>query len=147
MVRSKPASNLLNPRSSSRSVEAAFKPRARMLQLLGDQWIRDANIAVFELLKNAYDADATNVTVTIHEIERPDEASIVVEDDGSGMTFETVLNVWLEPGTDHRARQKSAGHRSPRHGRLPMGGKGDRPLCRAQTWPGGRAGDTRSRRG
>ena len=95
-----------------------------MLQLLGDQLIRDPNIAVFELLKNAYDADATEVTVTLNQIERPDEASIVVEDDGSGMTFETVLNVWLEPGTDHRARQKSEGRRSPRHGRLPMGEKG-----------------------
>ena len=95
-----------------------------MLQLLGDQLIRDPNIAVFELLKNAYDADATEVTVTLNQIERPDEASIVVEDDGSGMTFETVLNVWLEPGTDHRARQKAEGQRSPRHGRLPMGEKG-----------------------
>jgi hypothetical protein len=34
-----------------------FKPRARMLLLLGDQLIRDAGIAVFELVKNAYDAE------------------------------------------------------------------------------------------
>ena len=95
-----------------------------MLQLLGDQLIRDPNIAVFELLKNAYDADATEVTVTLNQIERPDEASIVVEDDGTGMTFDTVLNVWLEPGTDHRERQKAEGRRSPRFGRLPMGEKG-----------------------
>ena len=95
-----------------------------MLQLLGDQLIRDPHIAVFELLKNAYDADATDVTVTLKDIERLDEASIVIEDDGSGMTFDTVLNVWLEPGTDYRARQRSEGRRSPRHGRLPMGEKG-----------------------
>ncbi len=95
-----------------------------MLQLLGDQLIRDPTIAVFELLKNSYDADATTVTVTLFDIESVDQATIVVEDDGSGMTFDTVLNVWLEPGTDHRARQRAEGRRSPRHGRLPMGEKG-----------------------
>ena len=95
-----------------------------MLQLLGDQLIRDPHIAVFELLKNSYDADATDVTVTLKDIEREDKASIIIEDDGSGMAFDTVLNVWLEPGTDYRARQRSQGQRSPRHGRLPMGEKG-----------------------
>ena len=107
-----------------RAVEAAFKPRARMLQLLGDQLIRSSHIAVFELLKNSYDADATEATVTLNDIEDPDRASIVVEDDGSGMTFDTVINVWLEPGTDFRALQRSEGRRSPRFGRLPMGEKG-----------------------
>jgi len=34
-------------------------PRGRLMLLLDDQLIRDAGIAVFELLKNAYDADAT----------------------------------------------------------------------------------------
>ena len=112
------------PRSGLRSAEAPFRPRARMLRLLGDQLIRDPRIAVFELLKNAYDADATEAAVTLRRIEDADRASIVVEDDGSGMTFETVTGVWLEPGTDHRERQQSEGRRSPLHGRLPMGEKG-----------------------
>ena len=107
-----------------RTVKAAFRPRARLLRLLGDQLIRDQRIAVFELLKNAYDADAAEATVTIRNVESPGEASIVVEDDGAGMTFETVRDVWLEPGTDYRERQKSEGRRSPRFGRLPMGEKG-----------------------
>ena len=107
-----------------RTVKAAFRPRARLLRLLGDQLIRDQRIAVFELLKNAYDADAVEATVTIRNAESPGAASIVVEDDGAGMTFETVRDVWLEPGTNHRERQKSAGRRSPRFGRLPMGEKG-----------------------
>lgn len=110
--------------TDAREVMAAFRPRARMLRLLGDQLIRSPHIAVFELLKNSYDADATEVSVTLESIERPEDGIIVVEDDGSGMTFDTVLNVWLEPGTDHRARQKIQGQRSPRFGRLPMGEKG-----------------------
>ena len=111
-------------RSGLRSAEASFRPCARMLRLLGDQLIRDPRIAVFELLKNAYDADAAEATVTLRRIEDEGEASIVVEDDGSGMTFETVTGAWLEPGTDHRERQRSEGRRSPIHGRLPMGEKG-----------------------
>lgn len=112
------------PLTEVREVEAAFRPRARMLRLLGDELIRSPQIAVFELLKNSYDADASEATVTLHDIEDPDEAVIVVEDDGSGMTLDTVINNWLEPGTDYRARQKSQGLRSPRFGRLPMGEKG-----------------------
>jgi len=38
-----------------------FRPRARLLQLLGDQLIRDPRIGVFELVKNAYDADSPSV--------------------------------------------------------------------------------------
>lgn len=95
-----------------------------MLQLLGDQLIKSPQIAVFELLKNSYDADAREVTITLHSIDDATESNIIVEDDASGMTFETVINVWLEPGTDYRARQRSEGRRSPRFGRLPMGEKG-----------------------
>ena len=35
-----------------------FRPRARILQLLGDELIGSPRLAVFELVKNAYDADA-----------------------------------------------------------------------------------------
>jgi len=36
-----------------------FKPRARLLLELGNQLIKDEGIALFELVKNSYDADAT----------------------------------------------------------------------------------------
>jgi anti-sigma regulatory factor (Ser/Thr protein kinase) len=95
-----------------------------MLLLLGDQLIKDAGIAVFELVKNAYDADSPSATVTMHS---PDDATlgkIVIEDSGTGMDFETVTKVWLEPGTDYRVRQREEGIRTPRFGRLPLGEKG-----------------------
>lgn len=102
----------------------AFKPRARLLLLLGDQLIRDPGIAVFELVKNAYDADSPNVTVTMTNIDDRDVGRIVVEDSGCGMDFETVTRIWLEPGTDFRAEQKEESERTPVHGRLPLGEKG-----------------------
>ena len=51
--------------SSDDSLDLPFRPRARLLQLLGDQLIGTPRLAVFELVKNAYDADAETVTVTL----------------------------------------------------------------------------------
>jgi len=107
-----------------RSDNLPFKPRARMLLLLGDQLIRDPGIAVFELVKNAYDADSPDAKVTMSRITDKDSGKIVVEDSGTGMDYETVTNDWLEPGTDYRALQREAGERTQKYGRLPMGEKG-----------------------
>lgn len=107
-----------------RSESRPFQPRARMLVLLGDQLIRDAGIAVFELVKNSYDADASKVDVTLSFIYDTARGLVTVEDDGSGMTWDQVVNVWLEPGTDYRQQQKLEGVRTPRFHRLPLGEKG-----------------------
>lgn len=101
-----------------------FKPRARMLILLGDQLIRDSGIAVFELVKNAYDADAQHAWVTLSNVKDRHSGQVIVEDDGSGMNWDQVVNVWLEPGTDYRQQQKSSGYRTPKFNRLPLGEKG-----------------------
>ena len=95
-----------------------------MLLLLGDQLIRDPAIAVFELVKNAYDADSPRATVTMSRIEDPSHGQIVVQDSGTGMDYDTITDVWLEPGTDYRARQRESGERTPKFGRLPLGEKG-----------------------
>lgn len=92
--------------------------------LLGDQLIRDAGVAIFELVKNGYDADASNVTVTMRNIEDPQEASLVIVDDGIGMDWETVTEVWMEPGTDYRTRQFKDRKRTTKYKRLPLGEKG-----------------------
>jgi signal transduction histidine kinase len=107
-----------------KSTKQPFRPRARLLLLLGDQLIRDPGIAVFELVKNAYDADSQSVTVTMTDVEDPQHGRIVIEDSGCGMDFETVTNVWLEPGTDFRAEQKDRAERTPVFSRLPLGEKG-----------------------
>lgn len=107
-----------------RSEKLPFRPRARMLLLLGDQLIRDPGIAVFELVKNAYDADSLAARVTMSSLTDMRSGSIVVEDSGTGMDYETVTTVWLEPGTDFRGEQRKSGQRTERYGRLPLGEKG-----------------------
>ena len=99
-----------------------FRPRARILQLLGDQLIGSSRLAVFELVKNAYDADARNVFVTLNDIES-DEPSIVIEDDGIGMSPYEIENIWLVPAHSHKEKQREGRHRTIK-GRLPLGEKG-----------------------
>lgn len=106
------------------TLKLPFKPRARLILLLGDQLIREPGIAVFELVKNAYDADSPYARVSMHGIDSPKHGVIIVEDSGIGMDYNTVTQVWLEPGTDYRLRQKESGTRTVQFGRLPMGEKG-----------------------
>ena len=99
-----------------------FRPRARVLQHLGDQLIGTPRLAVFELVKNAYDADATKVSVEIAGIGTK-HPSIRVTDDGSGMSLDTVTNIWFVIAHDHKAKQLESKRRTDR-GRLPLGSKG-----------------------
>lgn len=105
-----------------RTETAPFRPRARLLQLLGDELIGSPRLAVFELVKNAYDADASSVAVKMSLDRSP--ASITVRDDGTGMTLETIRDIWLVPGNGHRGEQRKNLHRSKRYHRLPLGEKG-----------------------
>ncbi len=106
-----------------RRISQAFKPRARILQLLGDQLIGSSKLAVFELVKNAYDADANKVTITLGDLHTA-EPWITVRDNGRGMSLETIRDVWLVPGDDHREKDRQQDRRSPRYHRLPLGEKG-----------------------
>ena len=101
----------------------AFRPRARLLELLGEQLIDNVRLAVFEMVKNSYDADANQVTVCLLQPDSHD-GTISVHDDGCGMTLDTIQKVWLEPGADDRYEQKMAGIRSEKFNRLPLGEKG-----------------------
>ena len=94
-----------------------------MLQLLGNELIASDRLAVFELVKNAYDADASHVSVRM-DLDRPIGPMITVRDDGTGMTLDEILSVWLVPGDDHRKQQRASRIRTPKHGRLPLGEKG-----------------------
>ncbi|MBK9218889.1 MAG: ATP-binding protein [Uliginosibacterium sp.] len=59
-----------------------------------------------ELVKNAYDADAGSCLVRLSHIDDPARASIVIQDDGVGMTADLLRKVWMVIGTSYRADQK-----------------------------------------
>ena len=107
----------------TQEITQPFRPRARMLQLLGNELIASDRLAVFELVKNAYDADASHVTVRM-DLDRPIGPMISVRDNGTGMTLDEIRSVWLVPGDDHRKQQRTSHKRTPKHHRLPLGEKG-----------------------
>ena len=108
----------------NKEILVPFKPRARLILQLGDQLIRNERIALFELVKNAYDADATNVKITMNNVSSLKSGEITIEDNGIGMDYDTILNEWMEPGTDNREKQFQDGLPSQIYGRLPIGEKG-----------------------
>ena len=80
------------------------------------------HLSLFELVKNAYDADASYVRVKIKGIGTK-EPRISVRDDGFGMSLETVRNIWLVIAHDHKEKQLQKRARTLK-GRLPLGSKG-----------------------
>ena len=61
-----------------------IRPYARLLSMLGDQLIKDERIALIELIKNSYDADASWVKVTFSEFgdnyEVRPESKIIIQE-------------------------------------------------------------------
>jgi len=107
--------------------QPTFKTRARLINQLGEQLIKNEAIALLELIKNSYDADASTCLVTMSNPQCLERGEIVVEDDGVGMSYETLSSVWLEIGTSYKVDLEGEDgdpYRSPIHKRLPLGEKG-----------------------
>lgn len=104
-------------------INMPFKPKAQLLLQLGEQLIKSESVAVLELIKNSYDADATKVTVTMNDIDMPSIGYIEISDNGTGMDLDTVRNIWMEPGNTHKRNIVNELCISPL-GRLPIGEKG-----------------------
>lgn len=101
-----------------------FKLKARLLKLLGEELIASQHLAMFELVKNAYDADATYVNVTIDNPSDKNKTQISILDDGCGMTLDTIKNNWLVIGTDDKEKMANENKLSPIYHRFPLGAKG-----------------------
>ena len=106
-----------------------LRPYARLLTMLGDQLIKNERIALVELIKNAYDADAERVEVRFEgfnpDLTHAADSRIVVRDDGVGMTPAVVRNEWMNPAAPTKYIAKSEGRRTtPGKGRIIQGEKG-----------------------
>lgn len=89
-----------------------LRPKARLIKLLGEELVSDDLVAIVELVKNAYDADAQHVVVRFEGGTKENPARLVIEDDGHGMTKDTVLGNWLEPGTTAKVDRHSPSGRA-----------------------------------
>ncbi len=77
-----------------------FTVDAALLRELGERLVGKPYVALAELVKNSYDADATQVTVTF------ERDSITVSDNGAGMSRPEFIAYWLRVGTTHKQNQK-----------------------------------------
>src|SRR4051812_9849163 len=82
-----------------------FEISAAVVRRLGDELITDEFTALIELVKNAYDADASyaSIVVDTNHTLGPDESLfpgnkgyISIEDDGTGMSRKDIENGWLK---------------------------------------------------
>lgn len=91
--------------------QLTIRPYARLLTMLGEQLIKNERVALVELLKNSYDADATMAKVIFAGFGdglrvQPSSALILV-DDGDGMSEDVVRDHWLNPATAVKAHIKA----------------------------------------
>lgn len=104
-----------------------FRPYARLLTMLGDQLIKNECVALIELIKNSYDADATWVKVSFDNFgenyEVKPNSKITIEDNGTGMTEATLINHWANPATPNKKLIKQFNNRTVK-GRIIQGEKG-----------------------
>lgn len=106
-----------------------IRPYARLLSMLGDQLIKNETIALTELVKNAYDADASECNVRFlgfdaESLTNGVGSSIVIEDNGIGMSYEVITKHFLNPATPIKSSRKNEEPRTSKKGRIVQGEKG-----------------------
>ena len=117
------------------SARIRFSPA--ILRRLGEELNPSIDQGIIELAKNAYDADATECNVWLDRDGNP--KTIVIDDDGSGMTADDILGGWLVLGGSSKNT-----HELTSRGRRPAGNKG---LGRLAALRLGRVAHLRSRPG
>jgi signal transduction histidine kinase len=100
-----------------------FRPRARLIRALGQELISNETVAIIELVKNSYDADATRVKIRFTEPLQEGKGSIEIVDNGNGMNLAIVRSSFLEPATSSKRGGKSK-RKSERLKRHVLGEKG-----------------------
>ena len=75
-------------------------------RLIGRDLITDRITALFELVKNCYDANAQNVIVSFENVAAGESGAIItIEDDGFGMSFEDIRDKWMVIGTSSKRKE------------------------------------------
>lgn len=97
-----------------KKAKVSFQTEGRLLQELGERLVAKADVALMELIKNAYDADASECRVKF------DGERVEVSDDGHGMTEEEFIQNWMHIATPDKQRRRQ----SCRYKRTVTGSKG-----------------------
>ncbi|EIP3871617.1 ATP-binding protein, partial [Campylobacter coli] len=89
-----------------------IRPEARLIKTIGEDLIKNPYAAVVELIKNSYDADSEIVIVSIELTneyvydKKQKFLKFTIEDDGEGMSLETIKNTWMVPATSYKVNKQ-----------------------------------------
>lgn len=96
-----------------------FSTDATIVSRLGRELVAKQETALAELVKNAYDADATKVTLTFRDAYEA-LGTLEIADNGHGMTRDDLISAFMRLSTDEKLRNPT----SPMYGRDRAGEKG-----------------------
>lgn len=99
----------------------SFEPGAMSIIQMGEELIGHPSTAINELVKNGYDADATNCKVFINYSSLNNESFAIIYDNGSGMNSEILFGDWLKPSVSSKRVENKI---SPIFKRQVLGSKG-----------------------
>lgn len=114
---------------SSSPDDVSFTIDSRLLEELGENLVTRNHVAVSELIKNAYDADATEVALEFEDARADDttDSEIRIRDDGTGMSLSEVRDDFMRIATTDKVDNPE----SVKYGREKTGSKGiGRFACR-----------------
>ena len=72
-----------------------FQVNAGIKNIVGKELIHSDSIAIIELIKNSKDADATKSTIRFINEQKNQDSSLIISDNGKGMTLNDLKNKWL----------------------------------------------------
>jgi len=88
-------------------------------RLLGRELITDRITALFEIVKNSYDANSENVHVEFYNVNTPSpQSKIIISDDGCGMSYSDLQNKWMVIGTMSKRGDKNRRTAAPYNRRV-----------------------------
>lgn len=96
-----------------------FEASARLQRLFGRELIPDDDSAVEELVKNAYDSNASEVTIAIVRPTGASKGAIEIRDNGMGLSLRDFSRVWMMAGYSEKSGQPL-----PETARIQVGEKG-----------------------
>ena len=86
------------------TTQLSFRVSSGLKNIIGKDLISDKYIAIFELVKNAYDAQAHNVTIAFTE-DNGGNDTISITDDGYGMNYSDIIEKWLFVAYSEKKKQ------------------------------------------
>ncbi|MBX9676146.1 MAG: ATP-binding protein [Methylotenera sp.] len=84
-----------------------FKTSSGIKNIVGKDLITDRFVAIFELVKNAYDANASNVIVSFDFSLDDESQTLIIRDNGTGMSRDDLENKWLYLAYSEKQEGKS----------------------------------------